>query len=85
MISLKKGNKELIPKVNLRQTRLRHLSESYMSQILPEYKSKQEYEGTSKAIPKNWITKLETKFPEREKKMISLENKLQVNVSNQSS
>ena len=85
MHSLKKGNKELIPKVNLRQTKLRHLSESYTSQILPEYKSKQEYEGTSEAIPKNWITKLETKFPEREKKMSSIENKLQVNVSNQSS
>ena len=37
------------------------------------------------AIIKTGITKLEAKFAEREKKMNSLENKLQLNVINQSS
>ena len=35
------------------------------------------------AISKNWITKLETKFTESEKKVNSLENKWQKNSSNQ--
>ena len=52
---------------------------------LPECKSKPGYEGTSETLPKNWIIKDETKFAEIEKKMNSLENKLQLNVSNQSS
>ena len=37
------------------------------------------------AIMKTGITKLEAKFAEREKKMNSLENKLQLDVINQSS
>ena len=40
---------------------------------LPEGKSKPGYEGTSEAPPKNWMTKLEAKFAESEKKMSSLE------------
>ena len=56
----------------------------YFSTLL-EYKRKPGYEGTSEAIPKNWITNVETKFTESEKKMSSIENKLQLNVSNQSS
>ena len=53
--------------------------------IILAHSLKPGYEGTSKAILKNWITKLETKFVESEKKMSSLENKLQLNVGNQSS
>ena len=37
---------------------------------LSEWKNKPGYEGTYKAIPKNWITKFETKFAESELKQL---------------
>ena len=37
---------------------------------LSEWKSKPGYEGTYKAIPKNWITKFEAKFAESELKQL---------------
>ena len=52
---------------------------------MPECKSKSGCEGTSEAIPKNWITKLQTTFAECEKKISSLQNKIKLNVSNQNS
>ena len=52
---------------------------------LPECKSKPVYGGTSENFPMNSITKLETKFAENEKNIGSRENKLQLDVSNQSS
>ena len=82
MHSLKNKSKEVMAKVNLRQSRLSHTKLHFST--LPECKSKLGYQGTSKAVMQNWITKLEEKFAESEKKISSPENKLELNVSNQS-
>ena len=70
--------------VNLGQTRLSQVLESYTSQLYQNTQVNQDMKvlvvwskkkhGT---IPKNWITQLKTKFAGSEKKMNSLENKLQ--------
>ena len=48
MHSLKKGNKELMAKVNLRQTRLSHISESCNSPLYQNAQTKQDM----KELPK---------------------------------
>ena len=57
---IEKRNKELMAQVNLCQTRLSHVPEHFST--LPECKSKPGYEGASVVIPKNWITKRQTRF-----------------------
>ena len=60
--------------VNLDQTRQNHVSESYISQL---YWNAQVYLdmkvlfvwSKKGAIPKNWITKPELKFPQKENKL----------------
>ena len=59
-------------KVNLDQTRPRHVSESYTFQLYQNAQVNQDMKilfvwSRKGAIPKNWITKLEFKFAEREK------------------
>ena len=58
-----------------------NLVQRYTSQLYRNAQVNQEMKllfvwGTKVVTPKNWITKLELKFPEREKNMNSLENKL---------
>ena len=83
MHSLKKANKDLMAKVNLRQTSLSHVSQSYTSQLYQNAQVNQDMKvllvlsKNTELFQRNWITKLEVKFNEREKKMKRLENKLQ--------
>ena len=67
-------------KVNLGQTTLSHVSESCTlpgQNVQVNQRMKGLFVWSEKgAISKDWITKLETKFAEREKKMNSLENEL---------
>ena len=62
-------------KVNLGQTRLSHVSESYtlVNQDIKVLFVWSEKKGT---ILKNWMCQFEKNFAESEKKMNSLENKL---------
>ena len=58
-----------------------NLVQRYTSQLYRNAQVNQEMKllfvwSTKGVTPKNWITKLELKFPEREKNMNSLENKL---------
>ena len=69
-------------KVNLGQTRPSHVSESYTSQPYQNAQINQDMKvffvwSKKEVILKNWITKLELKFAEREKNTNNLENKLQ--------
>ena len=68
-------------KVNLCQTTLSHVSEICTlpgQNVQVNQGMKRLFVWSKKgAISKNWITKLETKFAEREKKMNRLENELQ--------
>ena len=70
-------------KVNLRQTSLSHVSQSYTSQLYQNAQVNQDMKvllvlsKNTELFQRNWITKLEVKFNEREKKMKRLENKLQ--------
>ena len=58
-----------------------NLVQRYTSQLYRNAQVNQEMKllfvwSTKGVTPKNWITKLELKFPEREKNVNSLENKL---------
>ena len=58
-----------------------NLVQRYTSQLYRNAQVNQEMKllfvwSTKVVTPKNWITKFELKFPEREKNMNSLENKL---------
>ena len=83
MDSLKKENKKLVAKVTSLQTELSHVSESYISQLDNVTQVNQEMKallsGTNKdkEILRKELNKLEAKFAEGEKKMNSLEKKLQ--------
>ena len=75
--SLKKRNRELMTEVNLGQSRLCHVPESYFYQLYQNAQVNQDMKvlfvwSKKGAIPKNWITKLESKFAESEKNMNSL-------------
>ena len=69
-------------KIDLGQTNPSHVSGSYTSQLYRNAQVNQDMKvlflwSKKGAIPKNWISKLELKFFEREKNMNSLEKKLQ--------
>ena len=70
-------------KINLGQTSPSHVSGSYISQLYWNAQVNQDMKvyaflwSKKEAAPKNWISKLELKFSEREKNKNSLENKLQ--------
>ena len=80
---LKKENKKLVAKVNSLQTELNHVSERYMSQLDNFTQVNQDMKallsGTNKdkELLRKELHKLETKFAENERKMNSLEKKLQ--------
>ena len=80
---LKIENKKLVAQVNSLQTELSHVSESYISQfdyvtnVNQEMKALLSGTNKDKEILRKELNKLEAKFAEREKKMNSLEKKLQ--------
>ena len=73
VLSLKKENKALITKVNLGQTRLIHVSQTYISQLYQNGQVNQDMKEllvwSKKGSYVKELSKLEMKFTERRKKI----------------